>query len=131
MPGTIRRMPRLRSLSLAAVTAVLALPATAPAADTYCSPSGDVCTSVAKQRGVRYLQLQTFSFQGPVRITVRHLDSDTRDTRSFRLRQTGSGIYAVKARWTKAFPNHGPGRYRVTFRAAGTQIGPVLGFRFG
>lgn len=125
------RMFRLLTAALAVcVLAVLAVPATASAANAYCSPTGDFCVSAAKRNGIRYLSLRTFAHRGRVQVCVTH-DGQQRDCRRFRLRLMSAGIYAFERRWSKHFPNHGPGRYRVTFRQPAFQIGPTIGFRLG
>ena len=49
----------------AAVLAALAVSSAAGAATSYCSPSGDYCTSTARVNGTVLLRVTTFSFQGP------------------------------------------------------------------
>jgi hypothetical protein len=61
---------RLLLVALAA-SGALALVASANAGTSYCSPTGDYCTSVARLQGLRYLRLSTFSFRGLVRICVK------------------------------------------------------------
>ena len=101
--------------------------APAAAKESYCSPTGDYCTSVAKRQGVRYLRLGTFSFTGRVRICVRD-PSAARVCHSFRLRRSGP-LYEVKLIWKRHYPNRGAGTYRVTFFYGTTRLGPVLAFR--
>ena len=55
----------------AALVEALAVADPAAAKVSYCSPTGDYCTSVAKLKGVRYLRISTFSFTGRVKICVR------------------------------------------------------------
>jgi hypothetical protein len=116
---------------LGAAVAVAALVAASPAAakEHYCSPSGDVCTSVAKLRSVRYLRLGTFSFTGRVKICVKD-PTAVRVCRNFRLpnvRKAGP-IYQTKVLWKRNYPNRGPGTYRVTFFYGATKLGPALTF---
>jgi hypothetical protein len=115
----------------AAVLAALALSAlvlAAPAAakETYCSPSGDYCTSVAKLKGVRYLRVGTFSFTGRVKICVKD-PTAARVCHSFRLTRSGP-MWQVKLIWKRHYPNRGPGPYRVTFMWTKTLLGPPLTF---
>jgi hypothetical protein len=103
------------------------LVAPAAAKETYCSPSGDYCTSVTKLKGVRYLRLGTFSFTGRVKICVRD-PTAARACHAFRLRGS-KGIYQVKLIWKRHYPNRGAGTYRVTFFYGATRLGPALTFR--
>ena len=111
----------------AAALAVLAWVAPAAARTSYCSPSGDFCTSVARVKGIRYLRISTFSFTGRVRICVRD-PSTTRVCHNFRLRKVGQ-LYQVMLIWKRHYPNRGAGVYRVTFFLGSTRLGPVLAFR--
>jgi hypothetical protein len=116
------------ALLLALVAGTLALTAArAEAGTSYCSPTGDYCTSVARLGGVRYLRLSTFSFTGPIKICVRD-PTNARVCRSFRLRKAGS-LYSVKVLWKRHYPNRGAGRYYVSFFLGSTRLGPVLSFK--
>jgi hypothetical protein len=101
----------------------------ASAAATWCSESGDSCTSVPNRKGVQRLVLQTFSFGGKVRICVTP-PTGTRTCKAFTLRDR-SGLNTVDVRWSSHFPNRGAGSYRVTFTpdATGAKYGPTLTFR--
>jgi hypothetical protein len=111
----------------AAALSALALAAPAAARTTYCSPSGDFCTSAARIKGIRYLRLSTFSFTGRVRICVRD-PASARVCHSFRLRRAGP-LYQVKLVWKRHYPNRGAGLYHVTFFLGSARLGPVLAFR--
>jgi hypothetical protein len=119
----------VRRVALIAVVGVaIAAAASASAARGYCSPTGDYCTSTQRQGGAVFLQLRTFSFRGSVRICV----TDPRGSRvckRFRLRPRPQGVYEVKVRWHRNYPNSGRGRYRVAFFTGTTRLGPVLDFR--
>jgi hypothetical protein len=114
-------------LVLAALLGALVLAAPAAARTTYCSPSGDFCTSVARLKGIRYLRISTFSFTGRVKICVRD-PTAARVCHSFRLRRAGP-LYQVKLIWKRHYPNRGAGVYRATFFLGSTRLGPVLAFR--
>jgi hypothetical protein len=114
-------------LLLAALAGALAVAAPAAARTTYCSPSGDFCTSVARLHGIRYLRISTFSFTGRVKICVRD-PTAARICHSFRLRRAGS-LYQVKLVWKRHYPNRGAGVYRATFFLGSARLGPVLAFR--
>jgi hypothetical protein len=112
---------------LAVVVGAAALAPVAEARVTYCSPTGDYCTSAAKVKGVRYLRVTSFAFTGRVRICVRARKGGP-VCHPFRLTKSGSGTYAVAIRWRRHYPDRGPGTYRVTFFLGVQQLGPVLSF---
>ena len=114
------------SVLLVATLGALVLTASAAAKESYCSPTGDYCTSVAKLKGVRYLRIGTFSFTGRVKICVKD-PTAARVCRSFRLTGSG-GMWEVKLIWKRHYPNRGPGTYRVIF-FYGTRLGPALDFK--
>ncbi len=102
----------------------------AEAATSYCSPeSGDFCIGAAKRNGVRYISMTSFAHRGLVRVCI--TKGASRDCRRFRLRRLpdAAGLYEFRVRWSRHFPNHGPGRYLVRFGQAGFRIGPTLDFR--
>lgn len=120
-------------LASAVITALVLLAAAAPASarSSWCSPSGDACTSVPKRDGVQRLRLGTFSFRGKVKVCVTPPRGSVR-CRSFSLREGRRGIYEVDVRWSASFPDRGAGTYRVTFRpdaTGGRKYGPTLSFR--
>ena len=115
-----------RLLFFAALSGALVLAAPAAARTTYCSPSGDFCTSVARLKGIRYLRISTFSFTGRVKICVRY-PTAARVCHIFRLRKAGQ-LYQVKLIWKRHYPNRGAGVYRVAFVLGPTRLGPVLSF---
>jgi hypothetical protein len=117
------RLPIFLIVGLAA----LALAASASAASSYCSPTGDYCTSTTREGGAVFLRLSTFSFIGPIKICVTDPKAK-RVCRTFALRKRGT-MYQVKVRWHRNFPSGGPGRYRVGFFLGRTRLGPVLDFR--
>ena len=114
-------------LVLAAISGLLFVATSAQAGTSYCSPTGDFCTSVARLKGLRYLRLSTFSFRGLVKVCVRDPTAD-RVCHSFPLRKAGP-LYQVKVLWKRRYPNRGAGLYRVTFFSESTRVGPVLRFK--
>ena len=123
-------MPALRRMLPTLVLLALALPASAHAASSYCSPSGDFCYSAKKRDGVVRLALGTFSFRGTVDVCVTAPD-EAHSCKGFRLRER-RGLLEVDARWSAHFPRKGPGTYRVTFaaRQVGTEaFRPSVMFR--
>jgi hypothetical protein len=118
----------MKPLLLAGVVAgALAFCGSVNAGTSYCSPTGDYCTSVARLHGLRYLRMSTFSFSGRVKICVRD-PTKTRVCRAFPLRKTGL-LWQVKVLWKRSYPNRGAGLYRASFFFGPTRLGPVLSFR--
>ena len=111
-----------------ALIVLLAVPSAAQARSSYCSPSGDYCTSVKERGSGAVLRLGTFSFRGRVRVCVR-APRGGGTCKRFRLRRTSNGIYEIRRRWGAHFPDRGPGVYRVRFQKFGDTLGPVLSFR--
>jgi hypothetical protein len=104
--------------------------APAGAASAYCSPTGDYCYSAGNERGVVRIRLTTFSFQEPVEVCVSHRKG--RECRRFTPRRTRHDAFAFAVRWSRWFPNHGPGTYRVRFRLPGApSFDPPLIFKRG
>ena len=118
---------RLR-IAILAIAVSLLPAATAEARSSYCSPTGDLCTSVQKKRGDVLLRVATFSFRGSVRLCVRGPDGAATCKR-FRLLEGRSGIYASTKGWKRHFPDRGRGVYRVRWQVAGANLGPRLSFR--
>lgn len=114
-------------LVVAAALAALVVAAPAGAKESYCSPTGDYCTSAAKVKGVRYLKIATFSFTGRVKICVKD-PTAARVCHSFKLLKAGP-LYQAKVLWKRNYPNRGPGTYRVTFFYGTTKLGPALSFK--
>jgi hypothetical protein len=117
----------VRRLLLVAV--VLGAAAVAPSASarvSYCSSTGDFCTSVAKVQGVRYLRITSFAFRGRVKICVRARKGGP-VCHSFRLTKAGPA-YGLNVRWRRYYPDRGPGTYRVSFFLGAQQLGPALSF---
>jgi hypothetical protein len=115
-----------RLLLVAVVAAAAALAPAAAAKVSYCSPSGDYCTSVAKLKGIRFFRITSFAFNGRVRICVRD-PKGGRVCHSFRLNKQGPA-YGLSIRWRRHYPDRGPGAYRVSFFLGSTRLGPVLAF---
>jgi len=113
-------------LVLGLVVAAAALAPAAAAKVTYCSPTGDYCTSVKKVQGIRLLSVRSFAFNGRVKICVRD-PKGGRVCRSFRLTKQGPA-YGLNIRWRRHYPARGAGTYRVSFFLGTTRLGPVLAF---
>ncbi len=125
-------MPRVRAcgLLISLVVAGGLLPsAAASARQGYCSPSGDYCTSVALQDGVRTLWLGTFSFTGKASFCVTPPRGPVECVRK-PLTVGDGGLYVAQVEWRKAFRSHRRGVYGVRFYAPGrVRLGPLLSFR--
>lgn len=121
--------PRLIGASAAAALLALALPAAAPAASGYCSPTGDYCYAARHEAGVVRIRLTTFSFQDPVTVCVSHRKGRT--CHRFTPRAQKHDLFGFAIRWSRSFPNHGAGTYRVRFALGGSALGPGVSFRRG
>ena len=117
------------ALVLAAAVAMTLVPSAAQADhrdNDYCSPSGDYCTEVRKNDGVR-LRIGSLAFGGRYRLCVTTPDDD-RTCKEFFMRENDEGFNADSVRWARHFPTEGPGAYRVSWHKFGDRLGPVLGF---
>jgi hypothetical protein len=113
------------------VIAAFALLVPAPAVnavplDTYCSPSGDLCTGVFERDGRIKLQIHTFSLRGHYHLCVRQPNHDVRCHR-FRLERHGK-IYKDVVDWARNFPHGQSGHYRVRWFKLYNHLGPALQF---
>jgi hypothetical protein len=95
---------------------------------SYCSPSGDFCTSVTKSGGDVLLRIGTFAFSGRYTLCVIP-PRGPRVCKRFRLRAGRFGIHKSTVSWRRQYPNQGRGLYRVRWRKSGANLGPRLGFR--
>jgi hypothetical protein len=115
-----------RLVLVAVVLAAAVLAPTAAAKVTYCSPTGDFCTSVKKLKGIRPFRITSFAFNGRVKICV-GAPKGGPVCHSFRLTKQGPA-YGLSIRWLRHYPYRGPGTYRVSFFLGSTRLGPVLSF---
>jgi hypothetical protein len=100
--------------AMAAVLLVMVRPAQGHhAPDFRCSPSGDLCQSIAKVDGVRKLSITLAErYFGRYYLCVK----DPRDFETcvdFRIQKLEGGIYGDTVRWSRHFPDWGEGRYVV------------------
>ena len=94
----------------------------------FCDPGGDYCTETIKsRRGIIYLELRAFSFEGRYNVCVTTPADDT-DCRRFTLRRRGDQ-FVSHVRWDANFPDAGRGRYAVVWRLGRQKLGRTLGFR--
>ena len=129
------RVPVKRVLSSAVLAVAVAVSFSgwkgaeeAQARGSYCSPSGDWCTSAGKRDGVRWLRLITFSQRGTVEFCVSPPRGST-ECVSSTLRPRRHGIYLAALRWSRWFPNRGRGKYIVKIYNGGYKVGRSLSFR--
>jgi hypothetical protein len=99
-------------------------------ASSYCSPTGDFCQAAVKKQGVWRIRMLTFSFRGRIRVCVTSPDS-SRSCRRFLLRSEGQALFGFDVRWSRHFPNDGPGRYSVRFSQSGYKLGRDVHFTVG
>lgn len=122
---------RVSLVSLAAVLALLAAaPARAAVKDAYCSPSGDFCEGVEPKKPRVTLGIHTFSFRGRYRLCTRFATEKGYSCRTFRLRAERNGVYGFSVRWQRYFPHQRRGRYFAKWKKAGSQLGPIIWFRW-
>jgi hypothetical protein len=85
-------------------------------ANSYCSPSGDVCIQVATQNGDVLLEITTVAkYFSSYKLCVRGPKS--RVCKSFPIHASGSE-FDSKVSWKKNFPNQGHGAYHATWSAS-------------
>jgi hypothetical protein len=107
---------------------LIALAIAAPAGSSYCSPSGDVCYGIVRRRDGVVLRIDTIE-----RYFARYTLCVTSPRRrrvcgSFPIFRNGP-VWTSTVRWQRQFPNHGRGRYEVSWRLGSPPLGPVLSFR--
>jgi hypothetical protein len=102
---------------------------------SYCSPSGDVCYGVFGQAGKPYLRITTAArYFGRYTLCVQLLGpgggaEHVRRCGSFPVFRQGGSTYGSSVNYAKQFPVKVRGRYRVTWKALGSTLGPSLTFR--
>lgn len=115
-----------------ALALFLALAATADARilKSYCSPSGDYCTSVKKNRDQYLLGINTFSFSGRYRLCAKY-DTATgpRLCKSFRLRKRGDNFVSNR-NFGADFNPPVNGRYCISWHKFGSRLGKRLCFYY-
>ena len=94
----------------------------------YCSPSGDLCYGIRKERGAIVLRIDTIA-----RYFNRYTLCVTSPTARrvcgrFPVFKSGP-LWTSRVRWQRQFPDDGPGRYRVSWRLGSNPLGPTLTFR--
>ena len=99
--------------------------ASAGVLDSYCSPSGDYCTAVAKRDGRIKLEVRTFSFQEYLVCVTGPAGTDCLQARAD---SDGRGLYSDRIDAERRFPQ-GTGRYTARWKVSGSFLGPKLHFR--
>lgn len=124
-----------RMLVVLAVCVATVIPTGASATHrplTKCSVSGDICQSVAKVDGVRRLRIVLAAeYFTQYRVCV--TGPEGKECHRFRVHEAEFGTFASSVRWSRHFPNQGPGAYTVIWRSlpGGARVGSVLGFHVG
>jgi hypothetical protein len=102
---------------------------------SYCSPSGDVCYGIFKRSGKVSLEITTAArYFNRYTLCVRRLPPQgtpayTQRCGSFPVfRQSGS-TWGSRVNYARQFPLISAGAYRVTWKLAGSALGPALRFR--
>jgi hypothetical protein len=94
----------------------------------YCSPSGDLCYGIRRERGLIVMRITTIErYFGRYSLCVTP-PRGRRVCGSFPIFRSGR-VWSSRVRWQRQYPNHGRGRYRVTWRLASGPLGPTLSFR--
>ena len=124
-------MRRLLPALLIALLAGLALAAPASARSTYCSPSGDFCYGHSGERDPKLFLHMAARYFPKARICITPPDGAERTCKTYKVKDLGP-IFGVRIRWSAKFPNHGRGKYKVKWYAAGSSsegLGPSVSFR--
>jgi hypothetical protein len=126
----IQKIVVLAALSLVALVPLAPSASAATVLDTYCSPSGDYCTSIVKKdNGVISFRITAFAnYFGEATACVR---KETRVCNTTRPHRVEHGLFEWRIRWQGNYPNQGPGEYTVAWRDGGTRIGHLLHFQRG
>jgi hypothetical protein len=134
------RPTRLAATALAVLPLVLAT-ATPGAGETgaapktiasYCSPSGDVCYGILKRNGKVSLEITTAArYFNRYTLCVRRLPPRSTPAYAQRcgsfpvFRQSGS-TWGSRVNYARQYPLTFAGSYRVTWKLAGSALGPAL-----
>ena len=95
---------------------------------TYCSVTGDFCTSVQSRGGDHVMRIGGFPFRGSYRLCVTGPDAGS-DCHTFSFRRGRFDIYSSDVSWRSNFPFRGSGDYTVHWELdPQTPLGPDLFF---
>jgi hypothetical protein len=134
---------RLAAIALAVLPLVLA--AAAPGAGqagagpktiaSYCSTSGDVCYGIFKRSGKVSLEITTAArYFNRYTLCVRRLPPRSTPAYaqrcgSFPVFRQGGSTWGSRVNYARQYPLTFAGTYRVTWKLAGSSLGPALRFR--
>jgi hypothetical protein len=94
---------------------------------SYCSPSGDICLETFMENGEHKLGfVEAAEYYSKFNLCVTAPD-DSRSCRKFKVKSDGIGYFKT-VRWSRFFPDKGPGAYVVRWKSGGGVIGRALGF---
>ena len=129
----MKHRPLLAPLAVAVVCLVGGMSAgTAGAAPkpiaAYCSPTGDYCQGVFRQKGGLRAKISSFAFSGRYQLCLRNR-AYGRQCKRFRLRQGRLGIHQGSVGLARQFRFRAKGHYSVVWRLNGTRVGKKLRFR--
>ncbi|MDQ2967929.1 MAG: hypothetical protein M3R37_06380 [Actinomycetota bacterium] len=102
---------------------------------SYCSTSGDVCSGIFNRSGKISLEITTAArYFTRYTLCVRRLPPrSTPDyaqrCRSFPVRRQGGSTWGSRVNYARQYPLTFAGTYRVTWKLAGSALGPALRFR--
>jgi hypothetical protein len=132
---------RLAAIALAALTLVLAATASGETAAgpktiaSYCSTSGDVCYGIFKRSGKVSLEISTAArYFNRYTLCVRRLPPRSTPAYaqrcgSFPVFRQGGSTWGSRVNYARQYPLTFAGTYRVTWKLAGSALGPALRFR--
>jgi hypothetical protein len=95
---------------------------------SYCSPSGDYCTGVVKNKGEIYLTLRTFAFHDKYKVCVDPAGYRRECGFFFSLSKGKGGVYASREKLDGSFPDEYAGQYKVTWYHDDVRLGRPLSF---
>ena len=102
---------------------------------SYCSTSGDVCYGIFKRSGKISLEITTAArYFNRYTLCVRRLPPRTTPNYaqrcgSFPVFRQGGSTWGSRVNYARQYPLTFPGTYRVTWKLAGSALGPALRFR--
>jgi hypothetical protein len=99
--------------------------------DSYCSPSGDYCTSISRSaKGELVFSLRTFAFTDKYKLCVEApVKKEPRECGYWFPRDRGNGVYGSNVGFKQSFFYKGPGTYRVSWWFGdGNRLGKALTF---
>ena len=119
-----------KSLALVLALGALALPASAQAAQSYCSASGDVCYGARYAGGDVFLSITLGAkYFDAYRLCVTPAGyAAGRECKRFSIRSKANGLYGSTVRWSRYFTDEGGGKYYAVFKGPDGKLGPRVTF---